>query len=139
MNAIDTNVFIYACDRADPVKQVLAEELIDRLMTNSSQTLLLWQVAVELLAYWRKLKNLGSLSDIQVSSYFDQAVQMFPVHMPTVAVLEGSFALQSRFSLSHWDSLLIAACQEAEVETLYSEDMQHGAIYGGVAIINPFL
>jgi predicted nucleic acid-binding protein len=40
--------------------------------------------------------------------------------------------------LSHWDSLLVAACQETGVTRLYSEDMQHGADYDGVKIVNPF-
>ncbi len=64
---------------------------------------------------------------------------MFPVQMPTIAVLERSFTLREHFSLSHWDSLLIAARLESKVDALYSEDMQHGATYGGVAIVNSFL
>lgn len=55
-------------------------------------------------------------------------VKLFPLAMQ----------LYSRYSLSHWDSLLVAACQEAGVTSLYSEDMQHGANYDGVMIINPF-
>ena len=32
MNAIDTNVFVYALDDDDSVKQAKAQELIDRLV-----------------------------------------------------------------------------------------------------------
>jgi len=35
-------------------------------------------------------------------------------------------------------SLLVAACQEAGVARLYSEDMQDGADYDGVKVVNPF-
>jgi predicted nucleic acid-binding protein len=139
MNAIDTNILVYALDHAEPAKQVLAERLLDELIENAQETILLWQVAIEVLAYWRKCKNLGKLTESQVRDYFDQTLKMFPVRMPSIRVLEISFQLQSRFSLSHWDSLLIAACQDAAVERLYSEDMQHGANYDGVIIINPFL
>lgn len=34
--------------------------------------------------------------------------------------------------------MLLAACKEAGVTRLYSEDMQHGADYDGVTIVNPF-
>jgi len=34
-----------------------------------------------------------------------------------------SLGLTSRHSLSHWDSLLLAVCIEANVDTLYSEDL----------------
>ena len=41
-------------------------------------------------------------------------------------------------SISHWDSMLVAACVDARVDTLYSEDMQAGATYDSVEIVNPF-
>jgi predicted nucleic acid-binding protein len=44
----------------------------------------------------------------------------------------------SRFSLSHWDTLLLAACKQASVTTLYSEDLTAGMNYDGVTIVNPF-
>lgn len=50
-----------------------------------------------------------------------------------------SFALRLRYSLSHWDSLIVASCAEAGVDTLLTEDMQHGAVYDSVRIENPLL
>ena len=50
-----------------------------------------------------------------------------------------SFDLRSRFSLSHWDSMLLAACKEAGVTTLFSEDMDSGTDYDGLTIVNPFV
>lgn len=46
--------------------------------------------------------------------------------------------LDERFSLSHWDSLLLAPCADAGVTRLDSEDMQHGADIDGVKIVHPF-
>jgi predicted nucleic acid-binding protein len=63
---------------------------------------------------------------------------MFPVVMPTAHAFETYFELYSRFSLSHWDSMLLAACKEAGVTTLYSEDMDAGTDYDGLRIVNPF-
>ena len=48
-----------------------------------------------------------------------------------------SFDLTARYSLSHWDSLLVAACIEAGIDTLYSEDMGDGAVYDSLTVINP--
>jgi predicted nucleic acid-binding protein len=69
---------------------------------------------------------------------FRKLLQLFALRLPTVQILERSFALHERYSLSHWDSLLVAAFQDAGVICLYSEDMQHGADYDGVKIVNPF-
>ena len=46
--------------------------------------------------------------------------------------------LRYRFSLSHWDSMLLAACKEAGVTTLYSEDLDSGTDYDGLRVVNPF-
>lgn len=81
MNAVDTNVFVYALDADEPVKQV----------------------------------------------------------MPTAQVISTYFDLRARFSLSHWDSMLLAACKEAGVTTLFSEDMDPRTDYGGLTIVNPFV
>ncbi len=63
---------------------------------------------------------------------------IFPIKTPRAVVFDHVLELYERFSLSHWDSLLLAACADAGVTRLYSEDMQHGADIDGVKIINPF-
>jgi predicted nucleic acid-binding protein len=47
--------------------------------------------------------------------------------------------LYSTRSLSVWDALLVAACADAGVTTLYTEDLQHGETIEGVTVVNPFL
>jgi predicted nucleic acid-binding protein len=41
--------------------------------------------------------------------------------------------------ISFWDAMIVHAARLAGVETLYSEDLQHGAVLAGVRIENPFL
>lgn len=61
-----------------------------------------------------------------------------PIKLPNVDVLTTALQLSALYSLSHYDSLLIAACIEAGVDTLYSEDLSHNAVYGSVRVVNPF-
>jgi predicted nucleic acid-binding protein len=63
---------------------------------------------------------------------------MFPLSLPGPQVFARCFSLHSCFSLSHWDAMLLAACKEAGVTTLYSEDMDAGTNYDGLTIVNPF-
>jgi predicted nucleic acid-binding protein len=86
----------------------------------------------------RKVEGKGLLSEEQVKNEFREVLQLFTLKYPTAQIFERAFVLHERYSLSHWDSLLVAACQEAGVTRLYSEDMQPGADYGGVNIVNPF-
>ena len=55
MNAVDTNVFVYALDDTEAAKQAKAQELIGGLVQPPVQTVMLWQVAGELLSCLRKM------------------------------------------------------------------------------------
>jgi predicted nucleic acid-binding protein len=64
---------------------------------------------------------------------------MFPLSLPTAAVLDRAVDLADRYSLSHWDSMLLGACIEAGVDALYTEDMGSPTSYDSVQLINPFV
>ena len=64
---------------------------------------------------------------------------MFPMTMPTPPVADHALNLAARYSLSHWDSMLLGACKEANVTTLYTEDMGAPTSYDGIRLVNPFL
>jgi predicted nucleic acid-binding protein len=136
MNAIDANVLIYAVDDAEPEKSAIALTLLRSLDRRNS--VILWQTAVEFLACLRRWERAGRISRATTHEYLDQFVLSLPVSVPNVDVLRVALDLSLAHSLSHWDSLLLAACHEAGVTTLYSEDLTHGASYGSVRVINPF-
>ncbi len=138
MNAVDTNVYVYALDGDEPDKQAKAVDLFDRLILQPDQTVLVWQVAGEFLGQLRKWQSQGRLTPGEVEAAFHRARAMFAMRTPTEAILQLSFDLRSRFSLSHWDSMLLAACKEAGVTTLYSEDFDPGTDYDGLTVVNPF-
>ena len=138
MNAVDTNVFVYALDADETAKQAKALELFDQLTLRRTETVLLWQVAAEFLNQLRRWESNGRLTSIEVEAAFQRARAMFELRTPSEASFQISCDLRSQFSLSHWDSMLLAACREAGVTTLYSEDMTAGADYDGLKIVNPF-
>jgi predicted nucleic acid-binding protein len=47
--------------------------------------------------------------------------------------------IRARYSISYWDSLVVAAAQTMKCREILSEDLSHGQSYGGVLVINPFL
>ncbi len=54
-------------------------------------------------------------------------------------MLEGAWAVQDRFGLSWWDSLIVSAAQIAGADYLLTEDLQAGQDLGGVLVVDPFL
>ncbi len=132
MNAVDTNVLIYVNDSRYPSKQAIAASLV----ANLTAGVLIWQVACEYLAASRKLEPFG-YDRAQAYQYIRDLPQVWYTALPTWAVINRAEDLISRFSLSHWDSMVVAACLEANVETLYTEDFGYSDI-DGLKIVNPF-
>jgi predicted nucleic acid-binding protein len=138
MNAVDTNVLVYFIDEHEPAKQAQATELLERLAEADTETLLLWQVAVEFLSCLRRWENEGRIDRTTTQEHVARLEATFPCVMPSRSLLRPSLDLSSRYSLSHWDSLLLAACADAGVHTLYSEDLDDGMTYDSVSVISPF-
>lgn len=138
MNAVDTNVLVYSLDVDDPGKQAKAKGLLAGLAQAPTETVLLWQVAGEFLSWLRKWELAGRVSSADVEAHIRDFLAMFPLVLPSAEVFRIYFDLHSRFSLSHWDAMLLAGCKVAGVSTLYSEDLDAGTDYDGLAVINPF-
>jgi predicted nucleic acid-binding protein len=132
MNAVNTNILIYVNDPRNPDKQAVAASLIPSL----TEGILLWQVACEYLAASRKLESLG-YDRAQAYQYIRDLQQVWYTALPTWTVIDRAENLISRFSLSHWDSMIVAACLEVNVQRLYTEDFGYSSI-DGLEIINPF-
>jgi predicted nucleic acid-binding protein len=77
MIALDTNVLIYACDKADIRRQQIALELI----TASTDGVLLWQVACEFVAASRKLRSQGFATGDAWARLADY-LALFPLILP---------------------------------------------------------
>jgi len=135
MNAVDTNVLLYAHDPRDPVKQDKAVEIIASL----TDGVLLWQVACEYLAASRKLAAYG-MSLRQAYADLRRLREVWAPALPSWAVMDRAEWLMDSGNLSLWDALIVAACLESGVNRLYSEDFDAStAALTGVAVINPFV
>jgi len=133
MNAVDTNVLLYARDPRDPVKQATAEALIQSL----TDGVLLWQVACEYLAASRKLAPLG-YSRAQAWQDIRDFQEAWATLLPSWNILDRAEQLLSGYSLSFWDAMILAACLEGNVTRLYSEDLDAYAQINGLEMVNPF-
>lgn len=134
MNAVDTNVLIYARDPRDPVKHQKARA-ITASMTNGA---LLWQVACEFIAASRKLTSVG-YTQAQAWRELEQLRVIWRLILPSENVFVRAESLTATHNLSFWDAMIIAACVEGGITRLYTEDFDDSLSKAtGVEIINPF-
>lgn len=138
MNAVDTNVLIYRFDRDEAIKRRIAHQLLEEL-SSQGHTVLLWQVAGELQNQFTRWFHEKRIRRSSIALFIAEVQQMFPLAMPTPACLDHALEIAERHSLSHWDSMLLAACLEAGVTALYTEDMGAPRKIDSLELINPFL
>jgi predicted nucleic acid-binding protein len=134
MNAVDTNVLIYARDPRDPVKHQVARHLTAAMPDGG----LLWQVACEFIAASRKLTSVG-YTQTQAWRELKELRELWTVILPSQNVFVRAERLAATVKLSFWDAMIVAACQEAGIARLYTEDFDASLSKAtGVEIINPF-
>lgn len=133
MNAVDTNVLVYADDPRDPRKNRIAKRLVDTL----EDGVLFWQVACEYVNVTRRLRASGIVST-EGWERIRYLRGIWTFLEPREAVLDIAEDGLNRYSLSFWDSLLVAACIHAGVERLYTEDFDAYPRIDGLEIVNPF-
>ena len=133
MIALDTNVLIYACDRSDSKRQQTAIDLV----ANSSDGVLLWQVACEFVAASRKLSARG-FTPLDAWMRLTEFLDVLPLVLPNAGVLQRGRDLHVSHGVSFWDAMILGACVDAGVHILYSEDVPGLSTVGGLQVINPF-
>ena len=131
---LDTNIIVYAYDNSAPRKQstsrnIILKALRDRSGSISSQVISEFAVSAE-----KKMK----MNPVEIL----QAIHLFSGFSCSDISLNLTVAAWKRHIkciISYWDSLIIEAALSEQCSILYSEDMNHGQIYDGLTVINPFL
>jgi len=125
----DTNIVIYA-QSDDGEKSSRAIEILHSGVVISAQ------VVNETIAVLTR-KHRFSLADAhELAGYLLISCEVTPVDSDTI---REAIRLAARYSLSHWDSLIVAAAFLAGCDTLYSEDLHHGLVVDErLTVINPF-
>jgi predicted nucleic acid-binding protein len=130
---LDTNVLLYAATgRLDsPVKWEVAYGLLTTSFGTSGQVLAeFYTNAIR--------KGSSPLDDFEARRWVELLCQK-PFVPVDANLVRNAIELRVRYQISYWDAAVIAAAERLGAETVYSEDLNHGQIYGAVKVINPFI
>ncbi len=133
---VDTNILVYAHERAMGAKHESARALIDKLW-RSGGGVISTQVLQELcVAVRRKAQRALSIEETQrlIEDYL-----AWDVIVNTADSIVEALVIESRYKISFWDALIVQAAGSSGAAILYSEDLAHGQSYGSVRVINPLL
>jgi len=129
---LDTNVVVYAFDRADPAKQRVAIEILEagnRLVVST-------QVLLE--AWWVLTRRLAVPLDEDSASKVISELSALPVVSTDPELVRKAIEAGRRFKVAVWDALIIEAARAAGCRRVLSEDLQLGQDFDGVVVENPF-
>ena len=134
---IDTNIWLYAFIEVDDGTGDVVKSAIARALIQKSEPVISTQVINEVCVNLLRRVN---FTEGQISRLIEAFYEKCQVIELTKSVLLLASQLRRRYSLSFWDSTIVAAALSAGVSVLYSEDMQHGLLVEHqLEIHNPFI
>jgi predicted nucleic acid-binding protein len=132
---VDTNVWVYAVDGAEPAKQQCAQSVL--AMMDPSSAVVSAQVLNEyFVTVTRKLVE--PLSQAEATAAVRGIADLEVVPITGSLVLRGIDRARDS-DLSLWDALIVEAARAADCDVLLSEDLDADEDLGGVRVENPFV
>jgi predicted nucleic acid-binding protein len=130
----DTNVLVYADDKAAPAKQRRALELVAEHRRAGTGVVSLQVLQEYFVTVTRKLQV-----DAPIARRKVELLAEFDVAAPELADILAAIDLHRLHGLSFWDALVVRSAKQAGCSVLLTEDFQHGREMEGLRIINPFI
>lgn len=129
----DTNVLVYADDKAAPAKQRRAIDLVAEHRRAGTGVVSLQVLQEYFVTVTRKLHV-----DPRIARRKVELLAEFDVASPEVADILAAIDLHRLHGFSFWDALVLRAAKQAGCTVLFSEDLQEARQIDGIHIVNPF-
>jgi predicted nucleic acid-binding protein len=132
---VDTNIFVYARDAGERVKQQAAEQWLRQLWIEQRGRTSLQVLSEFYVTVTRKLDP--GLNPNEAWKDVAALLSWEPQPIDRQVLLRAR-DIERRFTLSWWDSLIVSAAQLQDCVILLSEDLQHDMNFDGTTVVNPF-
>ena len=134
MRFVDTNVLLYAaCPGPEDAEK---HERADDLLGNADLAL-----SVQTLGefYWQATRRtrVPNLTHEEARAYVE-SFRRYQVQEFTLETLNLALDLTNRYQIAYWDAAILAAASLSGCDTLLTEDLGDGQVYGDVRVANPF-
>ena len=129
----DTNILIYADDKAAPAKQRRALDLVAEHRREGTGVLSLQILQEYFVTITRKLRV-----DPRIARRKVELLAEFDVAATDVTDILAAIDLHFLHGFSFWDALVVRAAKQSGCSVLLTEDMQETREVDGVRIVNPF-
>ena len=130
----DSNVLVYAATGQDRRKQDIALFLFAEAVESGDG-----RISLQVL---REVANVLFRKSGDPADAIRRNLAVFKA-LPRVPdsedMLDRGMEIKERHGIQFYDALIVASAEAAGCDTLYSEDLADGAVYGSVRVVSPFL
>ena len=136
--ALDSNILVYLAGGervpGDRTKIVAAREIVEHLLAIATVVVPVQAIGEAT----RVLREKYRRSHSEVGAAFEGWAGIYDFAPTTADHVARGLDLVQTHRLQHWDAIITAVASDADCLILLSEDMQHGFIWRGLTIVNPF-
>jgi predicted nucleic acid-binding protein len=131
---LDTNVVVYAYDESNPRKQQVARQLLKGGVTG--RVVISTQVLAEFAATMlHKVSPPAAAGAVMEGLDALTAIRLI---VPDAELVRRAVEARLSYGIHFYDGMIVAAAERAGCERIWSEDLNAGQKYFGVAVENPF-
>jgi predicted nucleic acid-binding protein len=136
---VDTNILVYCFDPRFPAKQAGARHELRKGLAEDTARIP-HQALLEFVSVVTRVRG-GSkslLTSAEARHEAEELMVQFPVLFPNAAILRSALRAAAAYQFSWYDAHMWAYAEHHGLEEILSEDFEHGRLYGGVRVRNPF-
>ena len=134
MTFVDSNVFIYAVDKAVSAKQKKARGIVADVFADGSA----YRVSSQVLAEFSSVavRKLGISAPILLALLAEMG-KIAHVAIDN-ALVSRAVEIQGIYGIQYYDAQIVAAAERLGCDSILTEDLNDGQMYCGITALNPF-
>jgi predicted nucleic acid-binding protein len=133
---VDTNILVYAHDLEAGNKHLIAKEAVSELWESRSGVVST-QVLQEL--YVTLTRKIPTPLEKPIARRLVKNYANWEVVINDATVIIQASEIEEIHKLSFWDALIVSAAYSRSIDTILTEDLNHGQYVEGILITNPFI
>ena len=131
---LDTNILLYSISQ-NPAESLKRDRAIALLADDSGALSI--QVLQEFYVQATRTSRADAISH-ELAAGLIEAWSRFRIQDMTLPILHTALRIRKAHGFSFWDSAIVAAALALGCDRVYTEDLTHGQMVDGLAIVDPF-
>jgi len=131
---LDTNILLYSISQ-NPAESLKRDRALALLDDDSGS------LSIQVLQEFYVQATRSSRADAvphELAAGLIEAWSRFRIQDMTLPVLKTALRIRKAYGFLFWDSAIVAAALALGCDQVYTEDLTHGQVVDGLAIIDPF-